>query len=132
MRKRLEHFAHFCLHHELDVHRDFPKRAAHQTKEGAHFGNVVANGMPGNQWTAQAQLAHQTRLRLHRALFDGCQRAASAAKLAHEHTWFQLLQPLTMTLDARENTCRLEAKRHWNRLLQIAATNHRRVTVLFG
>ena len=58
----LEDLGHFGLHHQFHVHAEHAQRAADQPQHGGHFGDVVADGVPGNHRLLQPQLGTQPRL----------------------------------------------------------------------
>ena len=67
MGEGLVDLADFRLHHQLDVHAQLAERAADQPEEGAHLGDVVADGVPCDHRLREAQFRHQAGLRFHRA-----------------------------------------------------------------
>ena len=129
MRVRLVHLADLGLHHELDVHAQLAERAADQPEERAHLGDVVPDRVPGDDRLLQPQLGAQAGLGFHRAFLQGRQRAGGPRELADEHAVLQLREALAVALDGREQSGHLVAEGHRNRLLQVAAADHRRVAV---
>ncbi len=129
-RERLVHLGDLVLHHQLDVHRDLAERPAHEAEEGADVSAMVSrtvcqamSGVPQAQAPSSGRAAFPSRP------LDRRERAARAAELADQHARPQLRESLAVTLDAGENRGHLEAERHRDRLLQIAAPDDRRVAV---
>jgi len=85
--------------------------------------------VPGNQWQAQTQLAHQACLRLHRAAFQRGQCARGTAKLAYQDTRLELLQALAVAFDAGQDARHLVAESDRRGLLEVAAADDRCVAV---
>ena len=130
MGEGLVDLADFRLHHELHVHAQLAERAADQAEEGADLGDVVADGVPGDHRLREAQFLHQAGLGFHRTGLQRSERAGRAGELSHQHPRAQLREALAMALDGRQQARHLVAEGHRNRLLQVAAADHRRVTML--
>ena len=122
----LEDLADLGLHHQLDVHAELAQRAADEAQQRAGLGDVVADRVPGDHGLLQAELGAQAGLRLHRALFQRRQRAGGAGELADQHAFLELRQALAVAQDRRQQAGHLVAEGHRDRLLQVAAADHRR------
>ena len=129
VRERLVDLADLGLHHQLDVHAELAERAADEAEEGADLGDVVADRVPGDHRLLQARARRTGRpaspSRPSRAT-PACRRrrrtrrpARAAFSCARRSRWRSIA-------DSRPG--HLVAEGHRNRLLQVAAADHRRVS----
>ena len=93
------------------------------------FRKTVAGDMPGRDGNAEAEFLAKRLLHLESLVAERGQRAGGAGELADQHARLQLFEPLGVAVEHRQVDRGLVAERHRQRLLQMGAARHRRVTM---
>ena len=122
--RRLESFADFGLHHQLDVGRKLCQRSHHQAEKAADLGDAIAMAVPCDIGLAQPKRVHQCLLGVEAAGRQRRERSDRAGKLADQNARRELGLPLPVPLDGRQQRGDFEAERDRHRVLQIAAPDH--------
>ena len=127
--ERLVDLFHFGLHQQLHVEGDLAAGAGDEAEEAAGLGDAIAHGVPGDRRLAELELLHQFGLHLQAVLAERGQRAGGAAEFADQQARLELVQALPVALEGREHGRHLVAEGDRHRLLQVAASGHRRVAI---
>ena len=88
--------------------------------------------MPGRDGNRKAEFLAKRLLDLESFVAQRSKRAGRAGELADQNTRLQLLEALGVAVEHRQPDCRLVAKRHRQRLLQMGAAGHRGVAIAAG
>ena len=132
VRERLVDLADLGLHHQLDVHAELAERPADQPEERPDLGDVVPDGVPGDDRLLQAELGAQFRPGSpspRSRVTPACRRRRRTPRRAPARAAAPAARGGARR---REQPRHLVAERDGDGLLQVAATDHRGVPVLAG
>src|SRR5215475_4374859 len=125
-------FLDFRLHQQFHIKSDLAAASGDKAEEAADLGDAIADRMPRNLRLAELELLHQLILNLESVLAERRECAGGAAEFSDQHARLDLFQTLLVPLEGGEHSRHLVSKGDRHGLLKIAASRHRRVTILLG